>query len=192
MQVIEIVLKNWSKNHEKHAPRYWKNSGYALEGLHFPRFPTPSKSCGKYTRKRFKMNLKSIKKWSGVRLRTFLKNVCKNNENIVKIGIKKWGPKSGFFVLFATCGSKVSRDGPREPPRHPPGSNLLQNGFQNDPKIIKQKPLDLGLDSWLDLGLTLCLDVEGWKLFVRFGLEHNIMFINYVELQGLSETRLAK
>ena len=62
MQVLEIVLKHVSKNREKHAPQILKNSGFALEGLHFPRFPTPPKSCGKYVRKRFKMNLKSIKK----------------------------------------------------------------------------------------------------------------------------------
>ena len=31
----------------------------------------------------------------------------------------------------------MSQGGPRDPPRVPPGSNLLQNGSQNDSKIIK-------------------------------------------------------
>ena len=51
--------------------------------------------------------------------------------------VYKKGFLGRFFLLFWDLGPKVSQGGPRDPPRVPPGSNLLQNGFQNDSKIIK-------------------------------------------------------
>ena len=42
-----------------------------------------------------------------------------------------------FFVLFWGLGPKVSQGGPRDAPRVPHGSKLLQNGSQNDSNIIK-------------------------------------------------------
>ena len=48
----------------------------------------------------------------------------------------KWGIKKLvfclFLVLFWGLGPKVSQGGPRDTPRVPPGSKLLQNGSQND------------------------------------------------------------
>ena len=42
-----------------------------------------------------------------------------------------------FWVLFWVLGPKVSQGGPRDLPRVPTVSKLLQNGSQNDSKIIK-------------------------------------------------------
>ena len=42
------------------------------------------------------------------------------------------------FLLFWGLGLKVSQGGPRDPPRVPPGSKLLQNGSRNDCKIINK------------------------------------------------------
>ena len=42
-----------------------------------------------------------------------------------------------LYYVFKGLGPRVPQGGPRDPPRVPPGSNLLQNGSQNDSKIIK-------------------------------------------------------
>jgi len=62
---LELVLKNVRKNDE--TPCLWilKNSGFALEGLHFLRFPASSKSWENYSRSCPKTSSKSIKKWFG-------------------------------------------------------------------------------------------------------------------------------
>ena len=60
--ILEPLLKNAWKNNEK--PCFWilKNSGFALEGLHFSRFPV-SKSLENYSRNGLKMSPKSFKNW---------------------------------------------------------------------------------------------------------------------------------
>ena len=54
----------------------------------------------------------------------------------------KWGPEQlwfwWFLVLFWGLGPKVSQGGPRDTPRVPPGSKLLQNGSQNGWKNISK------------------------------------------------------
>ena len=64
-----------------------------------------------------------------------------------------------FLVLFWGLGPKVSQGGPRDPPRVPPGSKLLQNDSQNDSKIINK-----------------CCPEAFWK---RFSKTHALsMFLN--------------
>ena len=64
-----------------------------------------------------------------------------------------------FFVLFWGLGPKVSQGGARDLPRVPPGSKKLQNGCQNDSKIINK-----------------CCPEAFWK---RFSKTHALsMFLN--------------
>ena len=65
MLALEPVLENTWKNDEKPCLWILKNSGFALEGLHFSRFPVSSKSWENYSRNCLKMSLKSLKKWFG-------------------------------------------------------------------------------------------------------------------------------
>ena len=65
MPALELLLKNAWKNDEK--PYLWilKNSGFALQGLHFSRFPVSSKTWENYSGNCLKMSPKSLKKWFG-------------------------------------------------------------------------------------------------------------------------------
>ena len=64
-----------------------------------------------------------------------------------------------FWVFFWGLGPKVSQGGPRDPPRVPPGSKLLQSWSQNDSKIINK-----------------CCPEAFWK---RFSKTHALsMFLN--------------
>ena len=65
MLVLEPVLENMRKSDEKPCLWILKNSGFALEGLHFSRFPVSSKSLENYSRSGLKMSPKSFKKWFG-------------------------------------------------------------------------------------------------------------------------------
>ena len=63
MPALELVLKNMWKNDEQPCLWILKNSGFALEGLHFSRFPVSSKSLENYSRNCLKMSPKSFKNW---------------------------------------------------------------------------------------------------------------------------------
>ena len=47
----------------------------------------------------------------------------------------KWGPKSYLVDDFRGLGPKASQSGPKDPPRHPPGSNLIQKGTKMETKM---------------------------------------------------------
>jgi len=61
MPALELVLKNAWKNQEKHCLWILKNSGFALEGLHFPRFEVSSKSWENYPQNCLKIAQKVLK-----------------------------------------------------------------------------------------------------------------------------------
>ena len=61
----------------------------------------------------------------------------KIQRNTKKTWWKKVPKMRSNLALFWGLGPKVSQGGPRDPSRVPPGSKLLQNGIQNDSKIIK-------------------------------------------------------
>ena len=65
MPALELVLKNMWKNDEQPCLWILKNSGFALQGLHFSRFPVSSKNLEHYSRNEYKMTPKSVKKWFG-------------------------------------------------------------------------------------------------------------------------------
>ena len=88
MPVLELVLENAWKNGEKPCIWILKNSGLALEGLHFSRFPVSSKSLENYSRNCFKMTPKSFKKWFGGFPKTQFKTAMKNTENLMKKGVQ--------------------------------------------------------------------------------------------------------
>ena len=88
MPALELVLKNVWENDGKLCHRILKNSGFALEGLHFSRFPVSSKSWENYSRNCLKMTPKSIKKWFGGFAKTFFKHVAQNKETFVKKGLQ--------------------------------------------------------------------------------------------------------
>ena len=54
----------------------------------------------------------------------------------------QWGLGKGsfqrFLVLFWGLGPKVPQGGPRDPPRVPPGSKLLQNASENDSNVMNK------------------------------------------------------
>ena len=88
MPVLELLLKNAWKNDEK--PYLWilKNSGFALQGLHFSRFPVSSKSRENCSKNCPKMSPSSLKKWFGGFPKTQFKNARKNQENLMKKGLQ--------------------------------------------------------------------------------------------------------
>ena len=63
MLVLERVLENAWKNDEKPCLWILKNNGFALESLHFSRFPVSSTSLENYSRNGLKMSPKSFKNW---------------------------------------------------------------------------------------------------------------------------------
>ena len=65
MLVLELVLTHARKNNEQLCLWIFKNSGFALEGLHFSRFPASSKSWENYPRKYSKTSPKFVKKCFG-------------------------------------------------------------------------------------------------------------------------------
>ena len=109
MPALELLLKNAWTNYEK--PYLWilKNSGFALEGLHFSRFPVSSKSREHYSRNCPNMSSTSIKKWFGGFPKTQFKNARTNKENLMK-KVSKMRSKKGVVLLkfgtFLRSGSK--------------------------------------------------------------------------------------
>ena len=65
MLVLELVLTHARKHNEKLCLWIFKNSGFALEGLHFSRFPASSKSWENYPRKYEKTLPQFVKKCFG-------------------------------------------------------------------------------------------------------------------------------
>ena len=88
MPALEPVLKNAWKNDGKPCLWILKNSGFALERLHFSRFPVSSKSWENYSRNCLKMSQQSLKKWFEGFPTNSIKNVRKNEEHLMNKGIQ--------------------------------------------------------------------------------------------------------
>ena len=88
MPVLELVLKNVWKNNEKPCLWIFENSGFALERLHFSRFPVSSNSLENYFRNGLKATPKSFKKWFGGFPQTQFKTAMKNTEHLMKKGLQ--------------------------------------------------------------------------------------------------------
>ena len=117
---------------------------------------------------------KSWKKWSVSRPKAYLKNIHQTMTKNDKKRYPKRGPGRWFFCYLLRSRSKgvpgwsqggsqgvksEAKGGPRDPPRVPPGSKLLQNWPQNDSKIINK-----------------CCPEAFWK---RFSKTHALsMFLN--------------
>ena len=88
MPVLELVLKNLRENNEKPCLWILKNSGFALQRLHFSRFPVSSKSWENYSRNRLKITPKSFKKWFRGFPQKQFKTAMKNTEHLMKTGLQ--------------------------------------------------------------------------------------------------------
>ena len=104
----------------------------------FQRLQKVGKTTPEIVSKRPQNHLKSSSEGSPKRS---LKLQWKIKKTLWKNVSKMRSKKGCFLMIFGTflrSGSKVSQGGPRDPPRVPPGSKLLQNGSQNDSKIINK------------------------------------------------------
>ena len=122
------------------ASGYWKTVVSHCRGCIFQGF--------QFLQKVEKTTPEIVSKWYKNLLKTGSQRSQKRSLELIRKIKKTWWKKVSkmrskksflgqFLVLFSGLGPKVSQGGPRDPPRVPPGSNLLQNGSQNDSKIIK-------------------------------------------------------